>query len=154
MDTAWGTAVLVAISTIIGAAIGFAGSYLGAIRVENKRHFREAANKFRSAFVREMVRLLPSVSDDSNPSEFLKKAFPRHWAAVWEFYDCLPKTRRAEFHRTWQEYYRQGKDSADFPFFEQYSSVGCSSEKAQERKKSAYERLEKLLAFTDQGEKS
>lgn len=132
------------LAAIVGGVIGIIGTYLGAIRIANRRFLIDAGTKFREAFQGELATL--EVPGDIDAFTILQSAFKRHLIAISEFNRRLPKCKRAGYIQAWKDYHCHPE--AHIHFLEQYDTVTGSTEQREKNRVLAIKRIKHILSFT------
>ncbi len=112
-----------------------------------RANFQRVCDNLTLAFSTELIRLGPENLNDFDPYDMPKEAFEKHQAAVFLFKRHLSKANQKKFEKAWFEYSCH-EGHPNYIFIEQYNSDFGSYEEKQERRKLAYERIEKILDFT------
>ena len=98
------------------------------------------------AFNKELA-ILKAFRGEDDPCAILEAAFDTHLAAIIEFRSLLKESDKECFDKAWNEYYYHDGDERMPPFLEQYSKNRGSTGLAEENRKLAIQRIEKILSF-------
>ena len=129
-----------AITALLGTIIGGFITYIFALRLSRNQRYQIAALKLREAFSEEIAILHPALGNKTvNAVDLLLKALPKHHASVAEFKLYLSKKQRANFDKSWIDYYGAGGDDR-CPWFTQY-------EVGDDARTLFQERVGKLLSY-------
>ena len=134
------------LGALLGGIIGVVGTYLGAIRIANRRFLIDAGTKLREAFNDELASLKAPGQIDALP--LLESGFKKHLIAISEFNRRLSKCKRPAFNQAWQDYHCHPQP----PFIHslnQYTTRTGSMEQKKKNRDLAVERIEHILSFTN-----
>ena len=90
------------IAAILGAIVGFIGTYFASTRLFSKQRKLEAASKFREAFSEEIAAC--KSTDKFSIKEITVIAMKKHEKAVILFEPFLEKSKINKFHKHWNKY--------------------------------------------------
>ncbi len=138
--------------TITGVLLGAWITYKFSLFLSQRAEKHSASLKLRQAFKDEILALNPAhhAIDDDIPV-FLKNAFSRHEAAVYDFSFFLKTKTKTAFYKAWQEYYchPDARNENTIPFLEQYSCRGLTISQIHDMKNLVKSRLEAILRFAE-----
>ncbi len=134
------------IGALLGGIIGVVGTYLGAIRIANRRFLIDAGTRLREAFNDELASL--KAPGEIDALTLLESAFKKHLIAFSEFNRRLPKCKRPALNQAWQDYHCHPRPPF-IHFLEQYTTRTGSMEEKKKNRDLAIERIEHILSFTD-----
>ncbi len=133
------------VGAILGGIIGVVGTYLGAVKIANRRFIVDAGTKLREAFQDELATL--KAPGEVDALSLLESAFKKHLIAISEFNRRLPKCKRCAFNQAWQDYHCYPQPPF-IHFLEQYTTTTGSMEEKEKNRNLAIERIEHILSFT------
>ncbi len=103
--------------TLLGAAIGIAGSYLAGMKLARYHAKALAGQRLRDAFAPEVIKLKHLIGEEPSNDfpDFLEASFDKHFMAVHEFAFFLSKQEAPCFTKAWQKYCTSNdKNKIDF----------------------------------------
>lgn len=134
------------VGAILGGIIGVVGTYLGAVKIANRRFLIDAGTKLREAFNDELAAL--KAPEEIDALSLLEGTFKKHLIAISEFNRRLPECKRLAFNQAWQDYHCYPQPPF-IHFLKQYTTRTGSMEQKKKNRNLAIERIEHILSFTE-----
>jgi hypothetical protein len=148
-------AIIGSLFSIIGIIIGWLLSTFTQNWILNRNNFYSAAKIFRESFAEEYSFLIKPVDDNFLGStqnhiyRFVDNWLKKHEIAIINFWFYVPKNKKEEYKKAYQEYCYPNGYFPDNPRLDYHSEIGEKGivENEKRCRKLLLERMEKLIEF-------